>query len=69
MAEWGQNISKVALESLHFWEIMYRALIRILMFLIAMGADYSFYVKSIEPHARAFLALNILAIGRVDVVW
>jgi hypothetical protein len=30
-----------------------------------MGADYSFYVKTIEPHARAFLALNILAIGRV----
>ena len=31
MAEWGQTISKVALESLHFWEIMYRALIRILI--------------------------------------
>jgi hypothetical protein len=31
-----------------------------------MGADYSFYVKTIETHARAFLALNNLAIGRVD---
>jgi hypothetical protein len=30
-----------------------------------MGADYSFYLKIIETHARAFLALNILAIGRV----
>ena len=30
-----------------------------------MGADYSFYVKTIETHARAFLTLNILAIGRV----
>ena len=35
-----------------------------------MGADardYSFYVKTIETHARAFLALNILAIGRVGL--
>ena len=32
---------------------------------IAMGADYSFYVKTIETHAGAFLTLNILAIGRV----
>ena len=31
-----------------------------------MGADYSFNVKTIETHARAFLALNILAIGRVS---
>ena len=31
-----------------------------------MGADYSFYVKTIETHARALLALNILAIGRVQ---
>ena len=30
-----------------------------------MGADYSFYVKIIETHARTFLTLNILAIGRV----
>ena len=28
-----------------------------------MGADYSFYVKTIETHACAFLALNSLAIG------
>ena len=27
---------------------------RILIFSIAMGADYSFYVKTIETHARAF---------------
>ena len=38
---------------------------RILIFSIAMGADYSFYVKTIETHARAFSTLNILAIGRV----
>jgi hypothetical protein len=38
----------------------------ILIFSFAMGADYSFYVKTIETHARAFLALNILAIDRVD---
>jgi hypothetical protein len=30
-----------------------------------MGADYSFYVKTIETLARAFLPLNILAIRRV----
>ena len=40
---------------------------RILIFSIAIGADYSFYVKTIETHARAFLALNILVIGRVYV--
>ena len=38
---------------------------RILIFSIAMGADYSFYVKTIETHACTFLTLNILAIGRV----
>ena len=38
---------------------------RILIFSIAMGADYSSYVKTIETHARPFLTLNILAIGRV----
>ena len=38
---------------------------RILIFSIAMDADYSFYLKIIETHARAFLTLNILAIGRV----
>ena len=41
---------------------------RILIFSIAMGADYSFYVKTIETHARTFLALNILAIDRVERV-
>jgi hypothetical protein len=39
---------------------------RILIFSIALGADYAFYVKTIETHVRAFLALNILAIGRVS---
>ena len=36
-----------------------------MIFSIAMGADYSFYVKSIETHARTFLPLNISAIGTV----
>ena len=31
-----------------------------------MGANYSFYVKTIETYARAFLTLNILAIGSVN---
>ena len=31
-----------------------------------MGADYTFYVKILETHARAFLTFNILAIGRVQ---
>ena len=31
-----------------------------------MGADYTFYVKTIETHAPAFLTLNILAMGRVS---
>ena len=30
----------------------------ILIFSIAMGVDYSFYVKTIETHARAFLTLK-----------
>ena len=30
-----------------------------------MGADHSFYVKTIETHARAFLPLNISAISSV----
>ena len=38
---------------------------RILIFSIAMGADYLIYVKTIDTHARTFLTLNILAIGRV----
>ena len=37
-----------------------------MIFSIAVGANYSFYVKTIETHERAFLALNILAIGRVS---
>ena len=37
-------------------------------FSIAMGADHSFYVKTIETHARAFLPLNISAIGTVKCV-
>ena len=41
---------------------------RILIFSNAMGADYAFYVKTIETHACAFLALNVLAIGRVTSV-
>ena len=31
-----------------------RAAPRILVFLIAKGADYSFYLKTIETHARIF---------------
>ena len=33
-----------------------------------MGANYTFYVKTIETHARTFLTLNILAIGRANIV-
>ena len=40
---------------------------RILSFSIAMDAEYLPYVKSIETHARAFLPLNILAIGTVSM--
>ena len=32
-----------------------------------MGAEYLFYMKSIETHARAFLALIILGIGTVVI--
>ena len=32
----------------------------------AIGADYSFYVKTVETHAGTFLTLNILAIGRAS---
>ena len=31
-----------------------------------MGDDHSFYVKTIETHARAFLQLNISALGTVN---
>ena len=37
----------------------------ILIFSIAMGADCSSYVKTIETNARAFFALNIFAIRSV----
>ena len=40
---------------------------RNLIFSVAMGANYSFYVKTTETYAGKFLALNILAIGRVEV--
>ena len=30
-----------------------------------MGADYSFYVKAIETHARAFFKVIIFSIGSV----
>ena len=32
-----------------------------------MGANFLFYVKTIDTHARAFLTLNILATGRVKI--
>ena len=32
-----------------------------------MGAEYLFYMKSIETHARAFLTLIILGIGTVTL--
>ena len=35
---------------------------RILIFSIAMDANYTFYVKSIETHVHAFLPLNISAV-------
>ena len=37
----------------------------IFIFSIVLGAKYLFYVKSIETYARAFLTLNISAIGTV----
>ena len=40
---------------------------RIFIFSIVLGAEYLSYVKSIETHARAFLALIILPIGTVLV--
>ena len=39
--------------------------LKTLIFSITMGANYSFYVKTIETHGRAFLTLNISAIGKV----
>ena len=40
---------------------------RILIFSIAMGADYPFYVKTIETHARAFFKVIIFSIGSVSL--
>ena len=34
-------------------------------FSVAMGANYSFYVKTIETHARAFFKVIIFSIGTV----
>ena len=38
---------------------------RILIFSIDMGADYSFYVKSIATYAPAFLGYNNSVLARV----
>ena len=38
---------------------------RILIFSIAMGADYSFYVKTIETHAHTFFKVIIFSVGSV----
>ena len=40
---------------------------RILIFSIAMGADYSFYVKSIATYAPVFLEYNNSVLARVDI--
>ena len=39
--------------------------LKTLIFSITMGANYSFYVKTIETPARAFLKVIILSIGSV----
>ena len=39
---------------------------RILIFSIAMGADYSFYVKSIATFAPAFFGYNNSVLARVN---
>ena len=39
-----------------------------MIFSIAMGADYSFYMKTIETHARAFIKVVIFSIGSVTTV-
>ena len=43
----------------------YKTAPRILIFSIAMGADYSFYVKSIATYAPAFLRHNNSVLARV----
>ena len=40
---------------------------RILIFSIAMSANNTFYVKTIETNSRTFLALNILTIGMLGL--
>ena len=42
---------------------------RILIFSIAMGADYSFYVKSTATYAPAFLGSNNLVLARVNQIY
>ena len=44
----------------------FQTALRILIFSIAMGADYSFYVKTIETHARAFFKIIIFSIDSVS---
>ena len=39
---------------------------RIFIFSIVLGAENLSYLKSIEPHARAFLTLNILSVATVS---
>ena len=41
---------------------------RILIFSIAIVADYSFYVKTIETHARAFFKVIIFSISSVHSI-
>ena len=48
--------------NINFWAIF---LDHVMIFSIAMDADYTFYVKSIETHVRAFLPLNISAVSSV----
>ena len=36
-----------------------------MIFSIAMDADYTFYMKTIETHARAFFKVIIFSIGSV----
>ena len=36
-----------------------------MIFSIAMGADYAFYVKTIETYARSFFKVIIFSIGSV----
>ena len=42
---------------------------RIFILSIVLGAEYLFYVKSIETHARTFLLLNISVVGCVRQIF